>query len=238
VSEYDPIADIYDEWISADLGDVDFYVAEAERSGGPVVELGVGTGRVAIHLARAGIQVIGVDASQGMLSICQRRAEEEGVFEFLDLRVGDFRDPPVDEHVPLVISPFRSLSHLLDEGSRQRALAAALQLLVPNGRLIFDVATPEPEQVTQPPLSGADRESSTWERGEWDWARRRLSLKVRRDRTGESGEVLLELAWLTREEWRTTIEQVGFKIRACYGWFDRRPCTPGGYSIWVARKPP
>jgi SAM-dependent methyltransferase len=237
MSEYDPIAEIYDEWISSDLGDVDFYVTEAQRSGGPLVELGVGTGRVAIPIARAGVRVIGVDASEGMLAICRRRAEEEGVLGLLDLRVGDFQEPPVDEQVPLVTSPFRALSHLMDEPARRRALAAAHRLLEPGGRLIFDVATPDPGQVSPSSETWEEREAGSWERAEWDWDRRVLNIAIRRDRTGEAGETMLRLAWVTREEWREALERVGFEIRACYGWFDRRPCAPGGHTIWVAAKP-
>jgi SAM-dependent methyltransferase len=236
VSEYDPIAEIYDEWISAELGDVDFYVTEAQRSGGPVVELGVGTGRVAIPIAHAGVPVIGVDASKGMLAICRKRAEAEGVLDLLDLRLGDFREPPVDEHVPLVTSPFRALSHLMDEPARRQTLAAAHGLLVLGGRLIFDVATPLPEQLSPDSTTWEEREDGAWERAEWDWDQRLLKLAIRRDQTGESGETVLQLAWVTREEWRDALEHVGFEIRACYGWFDRRPCAPGGHTIWIAAR--
>jgi SAM-dependent methyltransferase len=236
VAEYDPIAEIYDEWISDELGDVDFYVTEAQRSGGPVVELGVGTGRVAVPIAKAGIPVIGVDASEGMLAICRRRAEEAGVADRLDLRLGDFREPPVAEKVPLVTSPFRSLSHLLDEPARRQALAAAHALLLPGGRLVFDVATPLPEQVSEGSKTWELRSDGSWERAEWDWERRQLNVAVRRDRTGEKGETVLRLAWVTRDEWRETLELVGFELQACYGWFDRRPCAPGGHTIWVAAK--
>jgi SAM-dependent methyltransferase len=237
VSEYDPIAEIYDDWISSDLGDVEFYVTEAQRSGGPVVELGVGTGRIAIPIAHAGIPMIGIDASEGMLAICRRRAQAEGVLGLLDLRLGDFRKPPVEEQVPLVTSPFRALSHLMDEPARRQALAAALGLLMPGGRLIFDVATPEPEQVSSGSETWEVREDGSWEHAEWDWDRRVLNLAIRRDPTGESGETMLRLAWVTRGEWREALEQVGWEIRACYGWFDRRPCAPGGHTIWVAAKP-
>jgi len=62
-----------------------------------VVELGIGTGRIAIPTALAGAQVIGVDSSAGMLAVCAERAREAGVGERLDLRLGDLRRPPVDE---------------------------------------------------------------------------------------------------------------------------------------------
>ena len=96
-SPYDTIAELYDPWSASVVEDVAFYLEEARRSGGPVVELGVGTGRIAVPIAADGIEVIGVDSSRGMLDVCARRAALAGVE--LDLRVGDLRDPPVAERV-------------------------------------------------------------------------------------------------------------------------------------------
>src|SRR5580765_5110127 len=96
VSPYDAIARIYDPWSRSVVEDVPFYVDEAVRGGGPVVELGVGTGRIAIPTAAAGIRVIGVDSSAGMLDVCAEQARRAGVGELLDLRVGDLREPPVE----------------------------------------------------------------------------------------------------------------------------------------------
>src|SRR5919201_6298914 len=128
-SPYDSIAELYDPWSASVVEDVGFYLEEARRSGGTVVELGVGTGRIAVPIAADGIPVIGVDSSRGMLDVCARRAALAGVE--LDLRLGDLRDPPVDERVPLVICPFRSYLHLHADEDRRRALAAARALLVP-----------------------------------------------------------------------------------------------------------
>src|SRR5213078_1931472 len=125
-SPYDAIAELYDPWSASVVEDVGFYLDEARRSGGPVVELGVGTGRIAVPIAADGIRVIGIDSSRGMLDVCARRAALSGVE--LDLRVGDLRDPPVHERVPLVICPFRSYLHLHTDGERRQALAAARNL--------------------------------------------------------------------------------------------------------------
>ncbi|MDP9491119.1 MAG: class I SAM-dependent methyltransferase, partial [Actinomycetota bacterium] len=122
--------------------DVPFYVAEARKARGPVVELGVGTGRIAVPTAAAGVPVIGVDSSKGMLEICRRRAEAAGVSGLVDLRLGDLSDPPVTERVRLVTCPFRSYLHLADAPARIRALRAACDLLEPGGTLIFDVFSP------------------------------------------------------------------------------------------------
>src|SRR6266513_5381459 len=120
VSVYDAIAHLYDPWSRSVTEDVPFYVEEARRSGGPVVELGVGTGRIAVPIASDGIRVIGVDSSRAMLDVCAERAALAGVE--VDLRVGDLREPPVTERVPLVICPFRSLLHMRTDEDRLRVL--------------------------------------------------------------------------------------------------------------------
>src|ERR671933_309569 len=96
-SPYDAIARVYDPWSRSVVEDVAFYVEEARASGGPVVELGVGTGRIAVPIAAAGVRVIGVDDSQGMLDVCSERAAAAGVTELVELRRGDLRRPAVAE---------------------------------------------------------------------------------------------------------------------------------------------
>src|SRR5207244_13270823 len=75
VTSYDDFASHYDAWIAGFSDDVTFYVDLAHSSGGPIVELGVGTGRVAIPTARAGVPVLGIDASERMLEVCRLNAE-------------------------------------------------------------------------------------------------------------------------------------------------------------------
>src|SRR5206468_2383406 len=84
----------YDPWSRSVTEDVAFYVGEARRVQPSVVELGVGTGRIAVPIASEGIRVIGVDSSPGMLDVCRERAESAGVARLVELRLGDLRAPP------------------------------------------------------------------------------------------------------------------------------------------------
>jgi SAM-dependent methyltransferase len=232
-SPYDAIARVYDPWSRSVVEDVAFYVEEAVASGGPVVELGVGTGRVALPIAQAGVRVIGVDDSEGMLHVCAERAAAAGVSELLDLRVGDLRRPPVAERVPLVLCPFRAYLHLQDDGERVDALVAARDLLVAGGRLIFDVFEPGADDIAETHARWIEREPGIWERADWDEHARTLTLSVRSD----AGETTMQLAWLSPQEWRDLLERAGFEAVACYGWFDRRPYAGGEDSVWIARRP-
>jgi SAM-dependent methyltransferase len=229
-SPYDAIADLYDPWSVSVTEDVGFYLDEARRTGGPVVELGVGTGRIAIPIAADGIRVIGVDSSPGMLHVCRRQAELAGVT--LDLRLGDLREPPVEERVPLVICPFRAYLHLHADEERVRAFAAAWELLVPGGRFVFDVFAPGADDVAATHDRWIEREPGIFERAVWDTEARTLTLSVR----GESGETTMTLAWLEPDDWRRLLKQAGFEVEACYGWFDRRPYSGGEDTVWVARR--
>ncbi|MDX6408418.1 MAG: hypothetical protein QOE13_1489 [Gaiellaceae bacterium] len=228
MSSYDAIAELYDPWSVSVVEDVAFYLGEARRSGGPVIELGVGTGRIAVPIAADGIRVIGVDSSRAMLEICARRAALAGVD--VDLRVGDLRDPPVTEQVPLVICPFRSLLHMHTDEDRLSVLAAARDLLVPGGRFVFDVFAPDAADIAQTQDRWLEREPGIFERAVWDEPARTLTLTVR----DAERETTMALAWLSPDEWRALLEQAGFEIEACYGWFDRTPYEGREDTIWVA----
>ena len=232
MSSYDPIARLYDPWSTGVIEDISFYVEEALASGSPVVELGVGTGRIAIPTAAAGIDVIGVDSSAGMLAVCAERGREAGLDARLDLRLGDLRRPPVDERVGLVTCPFRAYLHLASDEERLEALAAARGLLRPGGRLIFDVFRPSQEDVDETNGRWIEREPGIDERADWDLERQTLTLSVRR----ADEQSTMTLWWLEPERWNALLAEAGFEVDACYGWFDRTPYAGGEDTVWIAHR--
>ena len=232
-SPYDPIAELYDAWSRQVTEDVEFYVGQAVATGGPVVELGVGTGRIAVPTAQAGVRVIGVEISDAMLEVCRRRAEKADVGELLDLRLGDYRRPPVHERVPLVTAPFRAFLHLHADDERIAVLQAVRELLLPGGRLVFDVFAPSRADIRETNGRWIEREPGIWERADWRPKERRLDLSVR----GGSGGTTMALAWVPGDGWRSLLEAAGFERIALYGWFDGRPYRGGEDSVWVAHRP-
>jgi SAM-dependent methyltransferase len=101
MSSYDPFAEIYDEWSAHMTADVPFYVELAREAEGPIVELAVGSGRVAIPVAQeTGRTVIGIDSSPAMLALARERALAAGVR--LDLREADMRELELEEPAGLV----------------------------------------------------------------------------------------------------------------------------------------
>ena len=166
-------------------------------------------------------------------AFAEREAERAGVHRLLDLRAGDLRDPPVREQVPLVLCPFRAYLHLVDDAERLDALAAARRLLVAGGCLVFDVFEPGGDDIEDTHGRWLEREPGIWERADWDERARTLTLSVR----GAEAETTMTLSWLSPREWRALLEEAGFEVEACYGWFDRRPYVGGEDTVWIARRP-
>ena len=229
---YDDIARLYDPWSRSVVEDVGFYVDEALAAGGPVVELCVGTGRIAIPIAAAGVRVIGIDTSQGMLDVAAEQAEAAGVAPLVDLRFGDMREPPVEGTYPLVICPFRSLLHMESDEDRRAVLRAIHRMLSDDGRFVFDVFTPGADDIAETNGRWLEREPGIFERADWDEEGRRLILRVR----GEGREAEMSLAWLSIREWVELLMDEGFVVEALYGWFDRSPWAGGEDSVWVCRR--
>jgi SAM-dependent methyltransferase len=136
--------------------DVAFYVEEATRAGGPVLEVGCGTGRILLPTARAGVPITGLDASPAMLARCRERlaAEPDDVRARVALHHADARDfalgapsgapsgRPLGPPFALVTAPFRVVQHLVTIDDQLRFLAAVARHLAPRGRLVFDVFNP------------------------------------------------------------------------------------------------
>jgi SAM-dependent methyltransferase len=226
-SSYDSFARIYDRW-SADMNeDVRFYVELAREADGPLVELAVGTGRVAIEVARETRRVvIGIDSSPAMLAIARRRAADSGVD--LDLREGDMRDLQLEESAALIYCPYRSLLHLPTWADRRRVFERVAASLAPRARFAWNAfcfdyriaARKEGQQDEPVPHAIAHSVPDS-----------------RVDLTLESG-ASVSLWWVTRWEWEGLIDVAGLETEALYGWFDRRPFDEQAREfVWIARKP-
>ncbi len=124
--------------------DIDYYVRLARESKGPVLEYGVGNGRIALHVARAGIEVLGVDLSGPMLDDFEARLklEPKQVRARVSLAQGDMRDYELGRRVPLVYAPFNCFLHLYTRPDVEAFLARVRAHLAPDGRFVFDFSVP------------------------------------------------------------------------------------------------
>jgi len=228
VSTYDAFAAIYDDWASHMTEDIAFYVELAEEADGPVVELAVGNGRVAIPVAQAVGPVLGIDSSQAMLKQARDRAAEAGVS--LEVREGDMRELELEEPAALIYCPFRGLLHLPTWADRRRVFERVAASLQPGGRFAWNAF------AFNPHIAAAN--DGVW--AEQAGIRHRVDhapAEARIDITLESGDSI-SLWWLNRSEWEGLIDVAGLELEDLCGWFDRRPFDESSEEfVWVARKP-
>ena len=145
-------AKYYDEAYAnkEDLADREFYVERAKASGGPVLELACGTGRILLPIAREGIAIHGVDLSLPMIEVLQQRLRREpkDVRELVSVVHGDIRNFRSNQQYPLVIIPFRPLQHMYTVEDQVAALETAAFHLEDEGQLVFDVFYPKFDNLT------------------------------------------------------------------------------------------
>jgi SAM-dependent methyltransferase len=223
--DYEPFAAIYERWSEAAPDDVPFFVELAREADGPVVELAVGTGRVAIPVAKAiGRPVLGIDLSPGMLE--QARA---AAGDLLELRLGDMRDLELEEPAGLIYVPWRSLLHLPTWADRRRVFERVAASLKPGGR--FAWAAFAFDHAIAARLDGAHLDEPV---------PHTLAYAVgdnRADITLDSGGTI-SLWWATKNEWLGLIDVAGLELEALYGGFGREPFTTESREyVFVARKP-
>jgi SAM-dependent methyltransferase len=228
VSHYDAWAPVYDSWAADMTEDVPFYVELArEARHEPIVELAVGSGRVAIPIVReTGKRVLGIDSSPAMLELARERSEGLP----LELRLGDMREWDVDEPVDLVICPFRALLHMPRWRDKRRVFERAAAALRPGGRFAFNAFAFHHRIAAQ--LDG-----TTQNQHGTVHSFRYVPSDNRIDITRDDGAKIV-LWWATRSEWDGLVEVSGLETEAVYGWFDRRPLDDESMEfVWIARKP-
>jgi SAM-dependent methyltransferase len=228
VSAYDAFAPIYGIWSADMTEDVDFYVSLAAEADGPVVELAVGTGRVAIPVAeRTGKRVLGIDSSPAMLAVAKELAATAHVE--LELRQVDMRDFTLDEPAALVICPFRSLLHLPTWADRRRVFERVAAALRPGGRFAWNAFAFDHNIAAR--LDGNWHDEPVRHRLDYVPAESRIDITL-----ADGPQV--SLWWATRREWEGLLDVAGLEVEALYGWFDRRPFDEESREfVWVARKP-
>ena len=217
----------YDEWSAHMTDDVAFYVELAREADGPLVELAIGNGRVAIPVARAtGRPVIGIDSSPAMLEQARQRAAEAGVA--LDLYEGHMRDFRLDEQAALIYCPFRALLHLPTWADRRHTFERVAASLRPNGRFAWNafafdhhIAARVDEQYQDDPVPHTIRYAVGDNR-----------IDITLDGGGTSS-----LWWATKNEWLGLLDVAGLELEALFGSFDRKPLDDDSREyVFVARR--
>jgi len=257
-STYDAIPDfgvLYDSVpLYAARKDIAFYVEEA-ASPGPVLELGCGTGRILLPIARAGRTITGLDSSAQMLARCRERvAAEPALQSRVTLHHQDMQGFDLGATFPLIIAPFRVVQHLTRVEEQLGFLAAVRRHLAPRGRLVFDVFNPNFAALLG--ADGAEHEDTPEQRLP-DGRTLRRTARVKRVRWADQvSEVELiyyvaprpgapperfvqgfDMRWYLPVELGHLLARAGFRISAMYGDFTRTPLVDGAPEQVVCAEP-
>src|SRR6266849_3640964 len=217
----------YEEWSSHMTGDVPFYVELAREAEGPLVELAVGNGRVAIPVAKAtGRSVIGIDSSPAMLGQARERAAEAGVV--LDLREGDMRELTLDEQAGLIYCPFRALLHLPTWADRRRTFERVAASLRPGGRFAWNAFAFDHQIAAR--LDGRHQDEPLPHTTRYAVGDNRIDITLDDGATSS-------LWWATKNEWLGLLDVAGLELEALFGSFDSEALDDHSREyVFVARR--
>jgi SAM-dependent methyltransferase len=250
----DPYADpaLYDLEYTDHTEDIAYYTRLASKSPGPLLELGCGTGRLTLPIARAGGRVDGVDLAPSMLEglrlkLAAEPAEVQARVRFWE---GDFRDPPPHTRTDYawVLWPFNALHHCTGPDDVLRTLAAARARLATGGGIALDVYLPDRElydrdpgrtyehRIFKDPRTG--RPLHTWEQGWWDEpTRTHHVVYTYRDHQGSEERAHLRLRMFERDELIQLFHEAGFRVAFSAEDFAGRPVRTGSLK-WVLQLRP
>ncbi len=187
---WDDYAPFYDWENARTLGrrDVPFWNNLALQQGGRVLELGCGTGRISLPLARAGVSMVGIDRSEPMLARARQRVRRAKVTERVRLVRGDIRSLPFGQTPPfsMVMAPYGMLQSLLRERDLTATLEAVKRVLQPGGTFGIELVADLPA---------------------WEEYRKRVSLKGWRGKRGGAHVTLVETVKQDRARRITTFNQ-------------------------------
>ena len=233
-------------------GDIAFYRRLAGETGGPILDVGCGTGRVAMALVADGHEVVGVDLSAPMLRLAEQSREtlSADVAARLSFHQADMTTLDLGRDFALVVAPSRVFQFMLTADAQRQALAALRSHLRPDGRLVLDLFDPLLERVVPStditPRGGELVHPITGNRVIWevtgrmpDPARQLIVEDWTASEIALSGEVLrtdterLTLRWSLRSEMRLLFELAGLKVVADYGDFMGGTPVYGREQVWV-----
>ena len=224
----------YDQDTADLVDDLDFYVARARRMGGPVLEIGCGTGRVLVPLAEAGFQVTGVDVDPRMLARARERVARVCLGDRVTLVEADARTLSLYEHFALAIIPLNSFLHFTSDDDQLECLRAIRRHLRRGGLAVVDLPSPDAallgevggqvvlEWVRRDPETGAEVSKLRSQRV--DTARQIVELTLFFDEAGPDSlrrrTYTLPLRYVYRRELELLLEKCGFVLETIYGGYD------------------
>jgi len=252
------LAELYDHVVPyRERPDVGFYVDQARTTGGPVLELGCGTGRVLIPIARSGIEITGLDSSSAMLARCREKLGREaaGVQAQATVLQADMRDFDLGREFKLITTPFRSFQHLLSVEDQLACLECIRRHLAHDGRMVLDLFNPSISSIARQPYGEILSEEPEFVLPDGTRCTRRHRI-LGRDHFKQLTEVelLYDLTYpdgrserlshaftmrhLFRYEAEHLLVRAGFRLEALYSDYQHNPfgAHDPGELVFVARR--
>ncbi len=250
---YSAFAPFYDLDLAGRDDDLLLIEQFCERCGSPVLELGCGTGRMLLPLARRGFRLAGVDSSPAMLGHAQRKLQEEGLEKRVTLLEQDMRALQVKEHYNLAFCVLNSFLHLLTLEDQLGALRGIFRCLNPGGLVLLDVFNPDLGRLLEPPgqltLEKVLVDPETGHKlmkqfsRRVDRGRQLIQTTYLIDEVDEAGNVRrtiypFDLRYIFRAEMDLLLRHAGFEVEAIYGSHDLDEFTgESERMIAVGRRP-
>ncbi len=238
MSDYDIFARFYDLDTAESDGDLPFWLSLARRTGGPILEVACGTGRVLVPLAEAGYDVVGIDISPKMLDVARQKIANAGLHGRVELIQGDALDLRLDRRFPLAIVALNSFGHFLEPGEPELALERIRDHLRPGGLVALDLTNPVPGAFGE--TTGVVIHDYTREGPEPDWTTVKLrsqaldpveqivDVSCIYDEVNPAGTIRRTMAsfglrYFYRNELRLLFERAGLNLESTYGSYDLEP---------------
>ncbi|MBI5566440.1 MAG: class I SAM-dependent methyltransferase [Chloroflexi bacterium] len=251
MSNYDSFAEVYDLFYADLEDDLEMYLGFAERTGGPILEIGAGTGRVALALAEAGHSVVGLELSDDMRAIAQQKIAEAQLADRVRMIAGDMRRFKLDQHFGLVIAPINTFLHNLTLDDQLATLSSIKKHLRPGGLLVLDCFNPDPahaaddrrlilqRNVIDPDTGEA---AQLWLTRSTDWGQQLQDITYFADCVDAAGQVTrsiltTQFRFIFRHEMQLLLKLGGFDLKEVYGSYDLEPFDTGSDKLIAVATP-
>jgi SAM-dependent methyltransferase len=251
MNDYSPFAELYDLFYDDFEEDLEMYRGFAERSGGPILEVGSGTGRVALALAAEGHAIVGLELSEAMRVVAQRKADRAQLGDRVTFIAGDMRRFTIDQHFGLIVAPLNTFLHNLTLDDQLATLACCKKHLRPGGRLVLDCFNPDPAHAADDRRLIVQRTVIDRETGQTavlllaratDWGHQLQEITYFVDRTDRNGvlqhsTLQTSFRFIFRHEMQLLLKAGGFDLQEVYGSYDLEPFDTGSEKIIVVATP-
>jgi SAM-dependent methyltransferase len=245
MNDYTSFAELYDLFYEDFTEDIEMYLGFAARTGGSILEIGSGTGRVALALAEDGHNVVGLELSEAMRAVAQRNADRAGVADRVEFLAGDMRRFKLDRHFGLIIVPLNTFLHNLTLEDQLAALACFKKHLRPGGLLVLDCFNPDPAHAADDRRLIVQRSVIDRDTGQaamlmlaraTDWGQQLQEITYLIDRPDQNGVIQRAVLpatfrFIFRHELHLLLKLGGFDLKEVYGSYELDPFEAGSDKL-------